>query len=169
MTQIVWKTYNGIDVVVEENGDFCVEVNGIFLRDGVWARLQSRIEQEKKAEAKALKLELDCLILIGDPNSGDYSTDRLTMVGLNRKDHTFKWSEQIANSRIVYVLPYTQKNASLLEQLATAKSTVHVIEQAIKKRILQQKRWGGKIEASKYNDELGNLKDRYQAALEGSK
>lgn len=166
MTKDIWQTYNGIDVSVNEDGQFCAEIGGVFLRDGSWERLRLKIENEKKVEAKALVLRLDCIVLTGDNDNGDYAVQQWTMTGLNRKDHSFKWSHQKNESRIIYVLPHTQKNADLLEQLAIAKSTVRDIEQAIKERILQQSRWGGRIEASKYDEELCNLRSRYQRALD---
>ncbi len=164
-----WKVYNGIDITVDESGEFCAEVNGLFLRHSVWEHLRQRIESEVKTEAKALKIEFACLALVGDADAGDYSVQPLTLVGLNRKDSTFKWAETIDKRRLVYVLPNTPLNAKLLDQLAIAKSTVREIEQGIKDRILVESRWGGRIEPTKYNDSLSNLKERYKYALESSK
>lgn len=169
MTQTVWKVYNGVDVVVEDNGEFSAEVSGVSLRHRVWESLRLLIEQEKKADAKATKLELECTVLIGDEDTGDYSVEKLTLVGLNRNDSSFKWSEGMDKSRVIYVLPTTQQNAYLLEQLAVAKSTVRDIEQAIRERLIHELKWGGRIEASKYNEQLQNLKDRYECALKGGK
>lgn len=166
MTQTVWKTYNGIHVIVEENGDFCAEVGGMFLREAAWERLRVRIEQESKAEAKATWVELECVALISDEEE-TYRVELLTMVGLNRKDSTFKWEEKIDNRKVRVVLPRTDQNVKLLEQLAIAKSTVRDIEQGIKPHTLEQLRWGGRIEATKYDEELKNLKRRYDFALKG--
>lgn len=167
--KLPWKNYNGIAVSVEDSGDFCAEVNGVFIRQPCWEYLRVRIEQEKKADAKALKLELDCIVLIGDEETGEYSVKQLNLVGLNRSNATYKWGEVVNHKFIIYVLPNTVKNVTLLEQLAVAKSTVRDIEGAIKERTLRENRWGSRIEPSNYNAELLLLQKRYNIALEVDK
>lgn len=166
MIQTAWKTYNGIDVIVEDNGDFCAEVGGIFLRDASWERLRLRIENEKKADAQANHVDLECVVLTSTEED-DYAVKLLTLVGLNRKDSTFKWEEKIDNRLVRLVLPRSKENVKLLEQLAIAKSTVRDIEQTVKPHTLEQLRWSGRIDPTKYNQELANLKERYDRAIKG--
>lgn len=163
-----WKIYNGIGVEVDDNGDFCAAVNGMFIRDAVWERLRLRLEQEKKTEAGAMKLELDCVVLVGDGDTGEFEVRQLKLVGVNRADSSFKWSQKVDKGKIVYVLPSTQANANLLEELAIAKSATCRIGADIKELIIAETKWGGRIEASKYAEQLQNLKDRYLRALERS-
>jgi hypothetical protein len=167
MTRQIWKTYNGIDVSVDSDGTFTATVAGVFLRQPCWEHLRTQIENESKAEAKALKLELECVVLIGNEDTGDYNVKSLTLIGLNRNDSSFKWSDGTRKQNVISVLPFTQENANLLEQLAIAKSTVHDIETAIKTREIYQDRWGTRIDATKYNDQLEAVKVRYEYALKG--
>jgi hypothetical protein len=161
-----WKTHNGISVAVDDSGDFCAEVGGIFLRDSSWERLKVKIEQESKAEAKANYVELECVALVCDED-GNYKAALLMLVGLNRRDSTFKWEEKLDNRKVRVVLPRNAKTVQLLEQLAIAKSTVRDIEEAIKPHTIHPISWGGRIEPTKYNEELKNLKERYDIAVKG--
>lgn len=166
MTETIWKSYRGINVTVDDGGLFCATVNGICLRQSCWEHLRHKIEEESKAEALAIQVELKCIVLIN--NDEDYGVQPLTLTGLNRRDSTFKWFEKVNNKHIAIVLPLTQENADLLEQLSIAKSTVRDIEGAIKSKTLVQIHWGGRIEATKYNEELANLKHRYDLCLGAS-
>jgi hypothetical protein len=167
-TPTIWKTYNGIDVYVDGDGNFTATANGIFLRQSCWEHLRTKIENEMKGASKMLKLALSCVTLIGDADVGTYSIKQLTLAGLNRNDSSFKWAESIGEQNVIYALPSTRKNTRLLEELAIAKSTVRDLETAIKDRIIHQARWGGRIEASKYNEQLENLRERYKYALDAS-
>jgi hypothetical protein len=167
MTEMHWKEYNGIDVTVDGDGIFRATVNGVFLNAGCWEHLRTKIEQEKKADAKSVKLELDCVVLLGNDDM-DYSAQRTTITGLSRTDSSFKFRDGIESKYVQYVLPYTPKNASLLEELATAKSTARDILASIRDRTLYNDRWGGRIEPTKYPEKLINLKERYDTCLKGA-
>lgn len=167
-----WKTYNGLDITVDGHGNFHVDVGPVHMYDAVWDRLRLRIENEKKADAKATKIELDCVVLLGHDDGGaDYIVRRCKIVGLNRSDSTFKFKQTEDGSvdahLVQYVLPNTPKNCLLLEELAVTKSIVRDIQTSIKNRVLHQNRWGGRIDPSKYQGKLDNLKANYERSLKG--
>ncbi len=165
MTRTVWKEYNGHEITIDEYGNFCVDINDMHISDGNWERLRLRIEAEKMADVKAIKLSLSCVALVGNDDV-DYSVQRVTLTGLSRSNSSFKFEQSGVDSKYVqYLLPYTPKNASLLEELATAKATVRDIQLSIKDRAIYQDKWGGRIEPTKYPDKLANLKKRYANSL----
>ncbi len=167
MERTSWKQYNGVEITIDEYGNFCTDINGMHLNDAVWERLRLRIENEKKADAKAIKIALDCVVLLGNDDT-DYSVQRVTLTGLSRSDSSFKFEQPgIESKYIQHALPYTPKNMALLEELATAKSTARDIEVSIKERVIHQDRWGGRIEPTKYSEKLISLKERYTASLKG--
>lgn len=168
MSNTFWKNYNGVDVSIEPSGDFVAEVDGVFLRQSHWAHLQHRIETEKKAAAQAVKLSLDCLVLLGDQDRGEYSVRQMKITGLDRKDSTFKWNERFDKNEIILVVPFTHDNALLMHGLQKAKTKVYDIETLLKPRRMQDSRYGSRIDASKYNEETQSLQERYHKALEAS-
>jgi len=161
-----WKVYNGIEVTVDEHGDFCATVGDISLRQACWDHLRRRIEAEKKADATASWVELDCVVLLADADE-NYRAEKLVLRGLNRSNSSFKFDKPAKDA--VHILPYTVENSALLDQLVVAKSTVRDIEEAIKPRLLREPGYGGRIESTKYSEELENLKRRYAHHLKLSK
>lgn len=167
MTRTAWQEYNGLQIEIDDYGNFCVDLGGRHFSEASWGRLRLRIEDEKKADAKAIKLALDCVALIGNDDT-DYSVQRVTLTGLSRSDSSFKFRETgVDSNHVQYILPYTPKNLTLLEELATARATVRDIQLSIKDRTLYQDRWGGRIEPTKYPEKLMNLKECYNTALKG--
>lgn len=159
----IWTTHNGIEVTVDSGGDFTAEVNGVFLRSPTWASLRLKIEAESKSNATAAKLHLECVVLLGDQDSGDFDVRSMILVGLNRNDSTFRWQDS-TKKPVIYALPDSPENTRLLEQLAVAKSTVRDIELAIHDRIIHETRWGGRIEPTAYGQQLKDLQQRYDLA-----
>lgn len=164
--RIKLNNHNGIDIFVNSHGQFFAEVSGVGLHDATMDRLVLRIEEAMKSEAKAIKLELPCYAYTQDEDT--YGVMNLTLVGLNRNDQTLKWKEP-CDKQVVFALPATADNLSLLRELANARETAERIEKHIKDRKITPGRYGGRISPSEYGQYMAGLQHKYSEALAASK
>jgi hypothetical protein len=171
MSETAWQSYSGIDVSIDTNGQFHVEIEGIHMREPSWERLRLRIEDELKSHAKATKLNLNCVALVSPAgvDDGECSVERLTLIGLSRTDSSFRFKEKgVAQYVIQTVLPASDINERLLNTLATATNTARSVRAEIKDRQVAAIRWAGRIESSKYNEACMNLATRFATACKAS-
>jgi hypothetical protein len=167
MSNSVFLTqHNGIDVHVTPNGEFCATVQEQRLRAPSLGMLQAKIEEEMKQVAKAKKIALDVVALMATDVNGitEHYVQRLTVIGLNRNDSTFRYAEDFAAARshVVFAVPHTLANEMYIYELMHAKNNSERLERLLKPRTIAE---GGRIPASKYPEELLSLETRYARAV----
>lgn len=90
MHGLKFTDYNDIEVYIEPNGDFTCRMGEGFMREVTFERLKLRIENEMKATATAIKLDLPCSCLIA--HDGIHTVMDLSLVGINRSNSALRWS-----------------------------------------------------------------------------
>lgn len=173
MTKQKFLTYNGVDVYLDSDGTFLAEVDGPLIRSATFEGVKREIEMERKATAKTLKLSLPCFAVITAGHNDDecYSIEKVTLVGLNRSDSSFKFAEHV-EGKLSFALPVSEDNLAFLTEYVAAKNAVNRIEVEIHDAKLHPGFYGGRIQASEYARHLEVLQSRYEqavTAMEGKK
>lgn len=149
--------HEGQKIGLTKDGHFVVE--GVRNGFDTLLKAQEEIEKNKKYKFVASKEKVALKVLTRD--------GRITVItGISRTDQQFITEPKLANhsyNRMQYYV-YTEQVAKLIEEATFLENRAASLRKQLSKCEVEHKGYG-RLEAERYQEELGNLSDAYALAL----